>query len=380
MKNILVISSFMADTYSNIEKIYIKMSEDLKDEFNFIWLVRDIDSKYERYKNESLRGKLKKAKYVEKLEEKNIQTVVGQISKYNIIANIKLFRKLFKQYDIDAVYAHFHFEKYMACFFGKLFGKKVFYNEHIDVNKGGKSFKNKIKIAFFNIFSDRIIAVSNYIGRAYNKNKVRVVHNAVNIEDFTITCKNTAKQRLGYDVNKKNILMVAAFRPEKRHDLAFKIVEKVLENRDDIIFSFAGDGELINEYKNLDIVKKYPDNIIFLGHKLNIADYYNSSDISINTSQGESFGYFAVESMAYRVPVIAFKNTGGPDEIIRDGIDGYLIEDFDTEDFAQKILALIQDDSLIEQMGENGRENVEQNFPYSKWIQSMRDVFRSVFK
>lgn len=380
MKNILIVPSFMADTYSNIEKIYVQMSEDLKDEFNFIWLIRNPDSHYERYKDPTLRGNLKKSLYATLLEEKGITVLTEEISKWNWFSNWRLFQRIFEQHSIDGVYAHFHFEKYPVCFFGKLFGKKVIYNEHMYIDLDNINIKNKLRIGFLNHFSDTVIAVSKHTSKAFNPDKCHLIYNALNLNDISLQDKNASKRRLGYDLDQINILMVAAFRPEKRHDFAFQIAKQLLQAEKNIVFTFVGDGELLEKYQKDPLVRRYPNQIKFSGHVSNIADYYNAADISIMTSQGESFGYAIAESMAYQLPVIAFLGSGGPDELLTDGIHGYLVKNHDLSDFSSKIQSLIQDNTLRETMGKNGRQRIQQDFNYETWLQTIREVFRLTLK
>ena len=46
-----------------------------------------------------------------------------------------------------------------------------------------------------------------------------------------------------------------------------------------------------------------------------------------------------LEAMSCGIPVVAFHNYG-PDEIIRDSVDGYLVDHFDTEAFAKKVVEI----------------------------------------
>ena len=48
-----------------------------------------------------------------------------------------------------------------------------------------------------------------------------------------------------------------------------------------------------------------------------------------------------LEAMSCGIPVVAFHNYG-PDEIIRDSVDGYLVDHFDTEAFAKKVVEILK--------------------------------------
>ncbi len=402
MKNILIVSSFMADTYSNIENIYINMSKDLQDSYNFIWLVRDTKSKNERYKNPDLKGRLEKALFVEELEKNNIQYVTADIDKYNVFSNYILFKKLFKKYSIDAVYTHFNFEKYWTAFFAKLFSKKVFYNEHMYFEADKSSWKKKTlkksRTAFINSFSDRIIAVSGFIANDFSPEKTTVLYNAIDINEVAKSpelkknnidqknniqmiypdqsqIKRESRKKLGLDSDAHFVIMTAAFRPVKDHYAAVDIVKRVMQKRPDIRFIFAGDGELLDTIKNLSAKIGIEENIIFTGHTNNIQDYYKASDIAMLTSKVEPFGYTVIEAMINMLPVVAFSSIGGPDEIITDEQDGFLIKNRDTRQFSDMIIKLIDDEEMRKEIGSNARGTVIEKFGYNRWIKDIRKIF-----
>jgi glycosyltransferase involved in cell wall biosynthesis len=85
-----------------------------------------------------------------------------------------------------------------------------------------------------------------------------------------------------------------------------------------------------------------------------LKEYYSSS-IFVLPSRYEGFGLVLIEAMACGVPVVAFDCENGPRSIITDGVDGFLIPPFDIDAFAEKVILLMNDDSLRKKMGENAQ-------------------------
>ena len=56
--------------------------------------------------------------------------------------------------------------------------------------------------------------------------------------------------------------------------------------------------------------------------------------------------------MSCGIPVVAFDCPYGPSEIISDGKDGFLIECYDVEAFANRLCMLIENEALRKQMGQ----------------------------
>jgi glycosyltransferase involved in cell wall biosynthesis len=83
-----------------------------------------------------------------------------------------------------------------------------------------------------------------------------------------------------------------------------------------------------------------------------ILDIYRQHAILLLTSHYQPFGMVLPEAMSCGLPVVAFDCPYGPGDIITDGVDGFLIKDRNTNDFADKVCLLIEDPDMRRQMGE----------------------------
>jgi glycosyltransferase involved in cell wall biosynthesis len=83
---------------------------------------------------------------------------------------------------------------------------------------------------------------------------------------------------------------------------------------------------------------------------------------SLSTPPGpESFSRVTIEAWAHNRPVIAF-DVGGPRFLIEDGFDGFLVPERDTQKLAERIVQLLSDRALCEEMGRRGRLKVATQF------------------
>lgn len=83
-----------------------------------------------------------------------------------------------------------------------------------------------------------------------------------------------------------------------------------------------------------------------------LSEVYASADIFVFPSLTDTFGNVVLEAMASGIPVIA-ADEGGPKNIIREGVNGYLIEPKKEQKFNEKINDLIDDPELYNEMREN---------------------------
>ena len=135
----------------------------------------------------------------------------------------------------------------------------------------------------------------------------------------------------------------------------------------------AGDGELNNELRSYAKKLQVENEVVFLGFVENIKTFMNSIDIFLLTSLWEGFGYVIVEAMACNKPTVAFNVSSNP-EIIADKKTGFLIDDFNIDEFTDKIDLLINDNELREKFGNKAREIVEKRFEIDNTVKQIEQI------
>ncbi|GAB6122638.1 glycosyltransferase family 4 protein [Dysgonomonas termitidis] len=90
-----------------------------------------------------------------------------------------------------------------------------------------------------------------------------------------------------------------------------------------------------------------------------IENEYLSSSIYALPSRFEGFGMVLIEAMSCGIPCVAFDCPCGPRDIITNGEDGFIVENGNIEQFAEKLSILIEDEQLRKSMGEHARRNVQ---------------------
>lgn len=88
-----------------------------------------------------------------------------------------------------------------------------------------------------------------------------------------------------------------------------------------------------------------------------LADAYAAMDVFVHCGTEETFGQTIQEALASGVPVIA-PNRGGQRHVIRDGVDGYLVDASIWGSFRDKVATLIGDSTLLKNMSEQARWGV----------------------
>lgn|SRR5574344_558409 len=152
---------------------------------------------------------------------------------------------------------------------------------------------------------------------------------------------------------KKSVISVGRLAYEKGFDkliLAWNLVHK---KHSDWKLDIYGEGvEHQNLQKQIDQLK-LSDVITLQGAKRDIHHYYNQSDFYVLTSRREGFPLVLIEAMSHGLPCISFDCQTGPNEIISNGHNGYLVENGNVTKMAEKISYMIEHHNECLEMGRN---------------------------
>jgi glycosyltransferase involved in cell wall biosynthesis len=149
----------------------------------------------------------------------------------------------------------------------------------------------------------------------------------------------------------KRVIFVGRIVEQKRIFDVLDIWQKVFQQYPDWQLDIFGDGsgeyreqvECIYRKQNANIVIHSPTNKIF--------DYYRKSDLLILTSEYEPFGLVIPEAMSCGLPVVSYRSPFGPESIITDGQDGFLVPLGNKDAFVDRLTFLMGNLSLRQEMG-----------------------------
>ncbi|NWG27145.1 MAG: glycosyltransferase family 4 protein [Ignavibacteriaceae bacterium] len=204
------------------------------------------------------------------------------------------------------------------------------------------------------------------------ENKIRIVYNGVDLdyinsifpdEDF----RKKYSIPSGYDFI---LINIADHIRVKNIDIALKIVEYL--NRAHKVRALlinAGHGPETVNLKRLSYQLKISDRVIFLGRLPydEIIKLIKVGDFLISTADKVVFDLAILEALASGVLVIA-SDCGGNKEVIKNNINGFLIKDFQVEEYGNVI---INSDVKIRM---NISESVK-NFSVQKMVDGYQDLY-----
>ena len=183
----------------------------------------------------------------------------------------------------------------------------------------------------------------------------------------------------------RTILFSGALQEAKGIMDALKVIQiLVKDNQYDLLLVVAGTGPQEMEARQYVLDNGLENVVTFLGgvSREKMPDFYQmgsvllfpSKQAGLSGKSEESSPYAVLEALASGVPAIAYR-TGGLQEQIRDGENGYLIEPGNIEDLAAQTGRLINDTELLGKMGMAARLVCVQKFSHIQMAQQYMNVY-----
>ena len=143
----------------------------------------------------------------------------------------------------------------------------------------------------------------------------------------------------------------------------------------------VGEGELRKGYeetaKRLGIEKR----VHFVGPVSNedLPDYYRLCDVFVFPSidKSEAYGLVALEAGACAKPTIA-SNLPGVRFVVKDNETGILVEPKNTDELAEKIKYLLNNQERAKELGENARKRIEAEFVWRVIVEKLENIYKAL--
>lgn len=270
-------------------------------------------------------------------------TMTTAILKKHIIGKLKKYIHI-KQIDILIGCGELYFPLAILASAGKI---KCYCWEHSDP-AGTNDHKHQMfsrKMAV--MFGTRIIVLTKaaetfYVESLHCKSsKITQIYNPIG---------GNVAHSIGYNEESKKILSVGRLTYQKNFQLLIKIASQILTKYPKWSWDICGEGEDREELEKL--IKDYNlvNRIVLRGQIKNLYSEYGNYAFMVMTSRYEGFPMSLIEAEANRLPLLSFDVPTGPNEIIKDGENGFLLKQQDIDGMVLKIQELIENLELRKNM------------------------------
>lgn len=226
--------------------------------------------------------------------------------------------------------------------------------------------------------ADKVVVVSNYTKQiivahyGISPEKIEVVYNGFDSYNLQPT---TYKKDIPLFEAKKVVLFVGRITLQKGPDYLLKAAKKVLQKRDDVLFVFAGTGDMQGQILRQAIDIGIADHIIFAGflRGSELGRVYKNADLFVMPSVSEPFGLTALEALGAGVPTLISRQSG-VSEIVRHAI---FVNFWDIDEMAAKMLSILEYSVIGKELSKNGKKEIE-GLSWEKPIQTLLGVYNGL--
>jgi len=240
----------------------------------------------------------------------------------------------------------------------------------------GSELKANYKFLFNNAaLFDKIVCLTESQKRDIEEqygfnNKIEVIpHTVERIDD-----------RIEPEVNEtktKTAVSIARYDKEKRLDDAIRMFKIVVDKIPFARYDIYGTGSQKEELQQLINKLNLQDNVKLKGYTNEPYNRLREADCSILTSDFEGFGRVVSESLYVGTPVVSYDINYGPRDIIRNNVDGYIVEKGNKKEMAEKIIDIFQDENLKAKLSARAVE-IEKRLRFKRFKNSWLELLRNI--
>jgi glycosyltransferase involved in cell wall biosynthesis len=254
----------------------------------------------------------------------------------------------------------------------------------------GSSIASKIKWGIFyriigkkfdkiSFCSDFIRTEAEVISPGLSK-KFLTLRNIFELPSYSkLSDQHKARRNLGLPLDVPIIGNAGWLIQRKRFDLFLEVAANVMKEVHNLHIAIAGSGNLEPSLKHYSHQLGLTGRISWLNWLPNLTDFYRSLDVLIFNSDFDALGRTPIEAMAHNIPVVSSVSYGGLSEVIINGENGYLLAEHDVDKLAFYTIKLITNDTLRNEMANNGRKWVENNLSITKITPYLDQLLSDIF-
>lgn len=181
------------------------------------------------------------------------------------------------------------------------------------------------------------------------------------------------RAELGIPAGAPVVLQVACFKPQKAPQRFVHLAARVAERHPAAHFVLVGDGVLRSELETLRSRVDLGARLHLPGWRRDVPAFLDLAHVVTLTSRFEGLPRAVVEALAAGVPVVA-SAVDGVTEVIRDGVNGFLVAPGDDDGLAARVGELIADEALHARLAENTTDGLDE-FDRDRMVRNQEELY-----
>ncbi len=314
----------------------------------------------------------------QKSKEHGIKIYEVNMVKQDYISTILKLVKIIKRENVELVATHSSVDSWAGGLAAKFTGRKLVRFRHNIYEIG----KNSLTRFIYSI-PDVVVCISDEVKRALLRSgikdtKMKVINSSVDIQQFNPrSVRGISRYDLGISGSTLFIGNTSSFTKVKGQEYLLRAFNMICRKHPSYLVFATRILETSKERYLAFVEEEFRKRVIFLGHRNDVPEVLKSIDIFVFPSSVEGLGTSLIEAMAMEKPVVVSDIPTFRDFII-DGINGLFFNPTDPKDLAEKIISLIEKDTLRRQLGLHARSTALEKFSFEKMIDLTEILYREI--
>lgn len=229
----------------------------------------------------------------------------------------------------------------------------------------------------------RVVSISEGIrqvllSEGLASDKVDCIHSVVDFEQYQQPRdREWFEAQFGVPATAPLIGMIAQLIPRKGHRFLLEVLPRLLERFPTLRVVFFGQGPLQQELQESINEHQLNGVVSLAGFRKDMHKILPCLDLVVHPALMEGLGVSLLQAAAAGVPIVGAR-AGGIPEVVRDGLNGRLVEPGNSEALFAAVSELLADSTLARTYGAAGRELVQRDFSIGTMVEGYVRLYRKL--
>jgi glycosyltransferase involved in cell wall biosynthesis len=286
--------------------------------------------------------------------------------------------RVIKMEKVQLLNTHSSRDSWSGGIAGRLAGIKIIRTRHIS----SKLEPGPLTKLIYGPLNDGVVTTGNFIKEqlvreiGISPRKIFSIPTGVDVSAFSDADGEKVRREFDIGEGEPVIGIAAALRSWKGHAFILRAMPEVLRRFPKARLLIAGEGNLARKLDALSKELEIKESVIFAGHREDVPEIIAAFDVSVMASYAsEGIPQFALQSMASGKPLVGTA-VGGIPEVVKDGVNGYIVPPKDSGALADAILKLLSDPEKARVMGLLGRKMALEGHTKERMLDDMEALYR----